>query len=156
MVLPTFRGILLIMFFLCETIVSKSASKQLQIESYRISMRKLRTFYGKVTEFLKKDKSAAFGTSTHYEPFHPKYRRIICILSCCRTWIFIQKWMFTDVIGKKSSVRMDFSFSEWKIPVLTFYKPVQGQIYTIFSYDFSVKQYSNNTISTLLKFCLGI
>ena len=31
-------------------------SNQLQIESYRISMRKLRTFYGKVTEFLNDDK----------------------------------------------------------------------------------------------------
>ena len=31
---------------------------QLQIESYRISMRKLRTFYGKVTEFLNDDKIA--------------------------------------------------------------------------------------------------
>ena len=33
-------------------------SNQLQIESYRISMRKLRTFYGKVTEFLNDDKIA--------------------------------------------------------------------------------------------------
>ena len=33
-------------------------SNQLQIESYRISMRKLRTFYGKVTEFLNHDKIA--------------------------------------------------------------------------------------------------
>ncbi len=31
-------------------------SNQLQIESYRISMRKLRTFYWKVTEFLNDDK----------------------------------------------------------------------------------------------------
>lgn len=31
---------------------------QLQIESYRISMRKLRTFYWKVTEFLNDDKIA--------------------------------------------------------------------------------------------------
>ena len=31
-------------------------SNQLQIESYRISMRKLRTFYRKVTEFLNDDK----------------------------------------------------------------------------------------------------
>ena len=31
-------------------------SNKLQIESYRISMRKLRTFYGKVTEFLNGDK----------------------------------------------------------------------------------------------------
>ena len=31
-------------------------SNKLQIESYRISMRKLRTFYGKVTEFLNNDK----------------------------------------------------------------------------------------------------
>ena len=31
-------------------------SNKLQIESYRISMRKLRTFYGKVTEFLNDDK----------------------------------------------------------------------------------------------------
>ena len=31
-------------------------SYQLQIESYRISMRKLRTFYWKVTEFLNDDK----------------------------------------------------------------------------------------------------
>ena len=132
MVHPTFRVILFIMFFLCEIIVPKSATKQLQIESYRISMRKLRTFYGKVTEFLKEDKSAAFGTSIHNGPFYPKYMRKTCILSYCRTCIFIQKWMFTDVIGKKASGRMDFPFSEWKIPVLTFYKPVQGQIYTIF------------------------
>ena len=60
------------MFFLCETIAPKSTSKQLQIESYRISMRKLRTFYGKVTEFLKEDKSSAFGTSIHNGPFYPK------------------------------------------------------------------------------------
>ena len=72
MVHPTFRVILFIMFFLCETIAPKSTSKQLQIESYRISMRKLRTFYGKVTEFLKEDKSAAFGTSIHNGPFYPK------------------------------------------------------------------------------------
>ena len=32
-------------------------SNQLQIESYRISMRKLRTFYWKVTEFLNDDKT---------------------------------------------------------------------------------------------------
>ena len=32
-------------------------SNQLQIESYRISMRKLRTFYWKVTEFLNEDKT---------------------------------------------------------------------------------------------------
>ena len=31
-------------------------SNQLQIESYRISMRKLRTFYWKLTEFLNDDK----------------------------------------------------------------------------------------------------
>ena len=31
-------------------------SNQLQIESYRISIRKLRTFYWKVTEFLNGDK----------------------------------------------------------------------------------------------------
>ena len=109
---PTFREILFIMFLQSETIAPKSTSKQLQIESYRISMRKLRTFYGKVTEFLKEDKSAAFGTSTHNEPFQPKYMRKTCILPYCRICIFIQKWMFTDVIGKKSSVRMDFSFSE--------------------------------------------
>ena len=34
----------------------KQMSNQLQIESYRISMRKLRTFYWKVTEFLNDDK----------------------------------------------------------------------------------------------------
>ena len=36
----------------------KQMSNQLQIESYRISMRKLRTFYRKVTEFLNDDKTA--------------------------------------------------------------------------------------------------
>ncbi len=35
----------------------QKVSKQRQKESYRISMRKLRTFYWKVTEFLKEDES---------------------------------------------------------------------------------------------------
>ena len=39
-------------------LVYTQMSNQLQIESYRISMRKLRTFYGKVTEFLNDDKIA--------------------------------------------------------------------------------------------------
>ena len=42
---PTFRGILLIMFFLCETIVSK-------INLQTTSNRKLPNFYEKVTDFL--------------------------------------------------------------------------------------------------------
>ena len=36
----------------------QKVSKQRQKESYRISMRKLRTFYRKVTEFLNDDKIA--------------------------------------------------------------------------------------------------
>ena len=44
------------MFFIACWSKQKKMSNQLQIESYRISMRKLRTFYGKVTEFLNNDK----------------------------------------------------------------------------------------------------
>ena len=39
----------------------QEVSKQRQKESYRISMRKLRTFYWKVTEFLKEDESVPCG-----------------------------------------------------------------------------------------------
>ena len=39
----------------------QKVSKQRQKESYRISMRKLRTFYWKVTEFLKEDESVPCG-----------------------------------------------------------------------------------------------
>ena len=39
----------------------KEVSKQRQKESYRISMRKLRTFYWKVTEFLKEDELVPCG-----------------------------------------------------------------------------------------------
>ena len=44
------------MFFIACRSKLKQMSNQLQIESYRISMRKLRTFYWKVTEFLNDDK----------------------------------------------------------------------------------------------------
>ena len=50
------------MIFLGMSIISpQKASKQRQKESYRISMRKLRTFYWKVTEFLKEDESVPCG-----------------------------------------------------------------------------------------------
>ena len=39
----------------------QKVSKQRQKESYRISMRKLRTFYWKVTEFLKEVESVLYG-----------------------------------------------------------------------------------------------
>ena len=39
----------------------QKVSKQRQKESYRISMRKLRTFYWKVTEFLEEDESIPCG-----------------------------------------------------------------------------------------------
>ena len=42
--------------FYCMSKQAEKMSNQLQIESYRISMRKLRTFYWKVTEFLNDDK----------------------------------------------------------------------------------------------------
>ena len=44
------------MFFIACRSQAEKMSNQLQIESYRISMRKLRTFYWKVTEFLNDDK----------------------------------------------------------------------------------------------------
>ena len=44
--------------FYCMSKQAEKMSNQLQIESYRISMRKLRTFYRKVTEFLNDDKMA--------------------------------------------------------------------------------------------------
>ena len=46
------------MFFIACRSQAEKMSNQLQIKSYRISMRKLRTFYGKVTEFLNDDKMA--------------------------------------------------------------------------------------------------
>ena len=44
------------MFFIACRSQAEKMSDQLQIKSYRISMRKLRTFYWKVTEFLNDDK----------------------------------------------------------------------------------------------------
>ena len=47
--------------FYCMSKQAEKMSNQLQIGSYRISMRKLRTFYWKVTEFLKEDESVPCG-----------------------------------------------------------------------------------------------
>ena len=49
-------------------------SKQRQKESYRISMRKLRTFYWKVTEFLKGDESVLYGILILSKKYLYKFR----------------------------------------------------------------------------------
>ena len=63
-------------------------SNQLQIESYRISMRKLRTFYGKVTEFLNDDKisclqrlrvNVRIGLYRRVMPAGYLYRLCVCL-----------------------------------------------------------------------------
>ena len=48
----------------------QKVSKQRQKESYRISMRKLRTFYWKVTEFLKEDESVPCGMLILDKKYH--------------------------------------------------------------------------------------
>ena len=52
----------------------QKVSKQRQKESYRISMRKLRTFYWKVTEFLKEDESVSYGILILGEKYLYKFR----------------------------------------------------------------------------------
>ena len=50
--------------------LQKQVFKQHQIESYRVSTRKLRTFYEKVTEFLKSDKSIPLEILTQNKHCH--------------------------------------------------------------------------------------
>ena len=52
----------------------QEVSKQRQKESYRISMRKLRTFYWKVTEFLKEDESVLYGILILSKKYLYKFR----------------------------------------------------------------------------------
>ena len=52
----------------------QKVSKQRQKESYRISMRKLRTFYWKVTEFLKEVESVFYGILILGEKYLYKFR----------------------------------------------------------------------------------
>ena len=52
----------------------QKVSKQRQKESYRISMRKLRTFYWKVTEFLKEVESVSYGILILGEKYLYKFR----------------------------------------------------------------------------------
>jgi len=52
----------------------QKVSKQRQKESYRISMRKLRTFYWKVTEFLKEVESVSYGILILSKKYLYKYR----------------------------------------------------------------------------------
>ncbi len=52
----------------------QKVSKQRQKESYRISMRKLRTFYWKVTEFLKEDESVLYGILILSKKYLYKFR----------------------------------------------------------------------------------
>ena len=63
------------MIFLGMSIISpQKVSKQRQKESYRISMRKLRTFYWKVTEFLKEDESVLYGILILSKKYLYKFR----------------------------------------------------------------------------------
>ena len=52
----------------------QKVSKQRQKESYRISMRKLRTFHWKVTEFLKEDESVLYGILILSKKYLYKFR----------------------------------------------------------------------------------
>ena len=52
----------------------QKVSQQRQKESYRIFMRKLRTFYWKVTEFLKEDESVLDGILILSKKYLYKFR----------------------------------------------------------------------------------
>ena len=108
------------MFFIACRSQAEKMSNQLQIKSYRISMRKLRTFYWKVTEFLNDDKITCLQRPAAFAINGVYWRTEWCGYLCRYIECLCKKTDWTHRVCQQSSVFIFFVNAPYRYSVTPF------------------------------------